>query len=61
MSEYLKEDVIKKYKLTKEQEETYLWLKMQNLNTDDDTLSYWVKKYSPKRIHEVVDFAKLRQ
>jgi hypothetical protein len=53
-------NVIEKYKLTKEQTETYLWLNTQNLNTDDGTLSYWVKKYPLKRIKEVVIFAKSR-
>ncbi len=60
MNNYSDIDVIEKYKLTKEQAEAYLWLKNQKLNTDDGTLSYWVKKYPLKRVQEVVEFAKAR-
>ena len=49
-----------KYKLTKEQTEVYNWLKIQEINTDDDTLNYWTRKYSGIRIMEVVNFAKAR-
>jgi hypothetical protein len=49
-----------KYKLTKEQTEIYNWLKKQEINTDDDTLNYWTRKYSGMRIVEVVNFAKAR-
>lgn len=52
---------VKKYKLSKEQIETYEWLKKQSINTDDNTLCYWVKIYESKRIREVVEFAKSRQ
>lgn len=51
---------IKKFKLNSEQIELYTWLKSQNLNTDDNTLCYWTKKYPSKRIKEVVNFAKKR-
>ncbi len=52
--------VHEKYKLTKDQNEVYVWLKNQRLNTDDDTLNYWSRKYPGKRIIEVVNFAKAR-
>jgi hypothetical protein len=50
-----------KYKLTQDQSNVYSWLKSQGLNTDDDTLSYWSRKYPAKRITEVVNFAKTRR
>jgi hypothetical protein len=49
------------YKLTSEQNEVYVWLKNQSLNTDDDTLNYWVRKYPKRRIIEVVNFANSRR
>jgi hypothetical protein len=55
MNEYTK-----KYKLSKEQIEIYEWVKNQNINTDDNTICYWVKTYDPKRIKEVINFAKER-
>src|SRR5262249_4143532 len=51
----------KKFKLTNEQAMVYAWLKNQNINTDDSTLCYWAKTYSPKRIKEVVEFANARK
>jgi hypothetical protein len=56
MNEY-----VKKYRLSKEQAETYEWIKKQYVNTDDNTLCYWVKTYQPKRIREVIEFAKSRK
>ena len=50
-----------KYKLTKEQAVMYEWLKKENINTDDETLCYWAKSYTSKRIKEVVNFAKTRK
>src|SRR5438034_900116 len=52
---------IQRYKLSKEQSEVYKWLKEQHLNTDDNTLCFWCKTYTSKRIQEVVNFAKARQ
>ncbi len=52
---------IRRFKLTKEQAEIYEWLKGQGINTNDETLCYWTKLYTPKRIKEVVNFAKARQ
>lgn len=52
---------IRKYKLSTEQVEIYEWLKDQNINTNDETLCYWSKSYTPKRIREVVNFAKARR
>lgn len=49
-----------KFKLTDEQTLIYAWLKNQGINTDDGTLCHWAKTYSPKRIREVVEFAKAR-
>jgi hypothetical protein len=43
--------------LTEKQMEVYLWLKNQNLNTDDNTLNYWSRTYREERIKEVVNFA----
>ena len=56
MNEY-----VKKYKLSKEQIETYEWIKKQCINTDDNTLCYWVKTYQSKRIKEIIEFAKSRR
>lgn len=52
---------VKKYRLSKEQADTYEWIKTQSINTDDNTLCYWVKTYQPKRIREVIEFAKSRK
>jgi len=49
------------FKLTSEQFEIYMWLKSQRLNTDDDTLNYWSRKYPAKRIIDVVKFANRRR
>lgn len=51
---------MKEFPLTKEQLEIYFWLRAQGLNTDDDTLNYWVRIYKADRIKEVVNFAKRR-
>lgn len=51
---------MKAFPLTKEQLEIYFWLKTQGLNTDDDTLNYWVRIYKVDRIKEVVKFAQRR-
>jgi GTP:adenosylcobinamide-phosphate guanylyltransferase len=56
MNEY-----IKKYRLSIDQIETYEWIKNQKLNTDDNTICYWVKTYERKRIVEVINFAKKRK
>jgi hypothetical protein len=56
-----KNSTAKRYKLTKEQEEVYEWVKNQNINTDDNTLCYWVKAYSLKRLKEVINFANARR
>lgn len=51
----------KNFRLTEEQSEIYNWLKKQGLNTDDDTLNYWSRKYSDKRLKDVVNFAHARR
>lgn len=56
MNEYTK-----RYRLSEEQLEIYGWLKNQNINTDDNTLCYWIKTYKPKRIRDVVNFGKKRR
>ena len=61
MNHYFESDFIKRYKLTVEQAEVYMWLKQQNINTDDSTLCYWAKTYTSKRVREVVNFALLRR
>jgi hypothetical protein len=48
---------MKAFALTKEQMEIYSWLKTKGLNTDDDTLNYWVRTYKADRLKEVVNFA----
>ena len=58
---YPKDLAVIRYKLTKEQEDDYLWVKRQKINTDDNTICYWTKRYSSKRIKEVVNFAYKRQ
>lgn len=59
----MKEDpnfLAKKFKLTDEQIRIYVWLKEQGINTDNGTLCYWAKTYSPIRLKEVVEFANAR-
>lgn len=51
----------KGFKLTEEQTEIYNWLKEQGLNTDDDTLNYWSRKYPSHRLREVVNFGHARR
>lgn len=51
----------KNFKLTEEQAEVYTWLKEQELNTDDDTLNYWARKYPAHRLKEVVNFGHARR
>jgi hypothetical protein len=51
----------KTFKLTEAQAEIYSWLKDQGLNTDDDTLNYWARKYSPHRLKEVINFGHARR
>jgi hypothetical protein len=43
--------------LTPAQRNVYLWLKSQKINTQDATLIYWSKRYSEKRLRDVVNFA----
>ena len=50
-----------KFTLTPSQREVYLWLKKQELNTDDDTLIYWSRRYSEKRLKDVVCLARKRR
>lgn len=50
-----------KFKLSDDQIILYEWLKTQNINTDDNTLIFWVKTYSLKRLKEVVNFANARK
>lgn len=49
------------YRLTKEQEEVYIWLKDQKLNVDDDTMNYWARQYPRQRLVDVVRFAQARR
>lgn len=49
-----------KYPLTIAQATIYLWLRKQNINTDDDTLHYWSKHYPGDRIRDVVNYAHAR-
>jgi hypothetical protein len=51
----------KSFKLTEEQATIYNWLKEQGLNTDDDTLNYWSRKYPSHRLKEVVNFGHSRK
>jgi hypothetical protein len=60
VDQLIKQDCIKKFKLSVSQAEIYKWLKEQNINTDDGTLCYWAKIYTEKRIKEVVTYAKSR-
>lgn len=61
MNGYSKNDIVRRYKLTEEQVEVYLWIKNQQINTDDNTLCYWIKKYNSKRIRDVVNYANKRR
>ena len=49
------------YRLNREQERVYIWLKSQGLNVDDDTLNYWARKYHAQRLVDVVKFAHTRR
>ena len=48
------------YPLTTSQATVYLWLRQQNINTDDDTLHYWSRHYPGDRIKDVVNYAHSR-
>jgi hypothetical protein len=61
MNDHIQKNLVIRFKLSKEQIETYTWLKEQQINTDDTTLCYWVKTYPAKRIKEVVEFGHVRQ
>ena len=52
---------ISRFKLNEQQTTTFDWLKQQGLNTDDNTLAFWVLKYSANRLKEVVNFAYARK
>src|ERR1700753_701764 len=52
---------VRRYKLSRGQAETYEWLKKRNINTDNNTLCYWVKTYESQRIRTVVEFAESRR
>lgn len=60
MNQLIKQDYIKKFKLSAAQAEIYKWLKEQSIDTDDGTLCYWAKIHTEKRIKEVVTYAKSR-
>jgi hypothetical protein len=49
-----------KYALTMEQATIYLWLRLQKLNIDDDTLHYWSRHYPGDRIRDIVNYAHAR-
>jgi hypothetical protein len=55
-----KQMACEKYPLTKAQATIYLWLRQQNINTDDDTLHYWSRHYPGDRIRDVVNYAHAR-
>jgi len=55
-----KKRACEKYPLTTEQVKIYLWLRVQKLNTDDDTLHYWSRHYPEYRIKDVVNYAHAR-
>ena len=48
-------------RMNEKQQEIYEWLKIQGLNTDDNTLSYWSRTYDVQRIRDVVNFAHKRR
>jgi|GEM_PF-6622135 len=55
-----KKRACEKYPLTIEQAKIYLWLRLQKINTDDDTLHYWSRHYPGNRIRDVVNYAHAR-
>ena len=55
-----KQKACEKYPLTMAQATIYLWLRQQNINTDDDTLHYWSRHYPVDRIRDVVNYAHAR-
>lgn len=61
MNDHTKKNLTIRFKLSKDQLETYTWLKEQQINTDDMTLCYWAKTYPAKRIKEVIEFGYARQ
>jgi hypothetical protein len=50
-----------RFKLKVEQQQVYLWLKDQGINTEDKTLCYWAKNYDQQRLSAVVTEAKDRK
>ncbi len=51
----------KNLRLNEEQFAVFKWLKQQGLNTDEETLNYWSRKYPAKRLIDVVQFANERR
>lgn len=43
----------RKYKLSPPQVDSYIWLKRQKINSSDQTLCWWAREYSLKRLKEV--------
>lgn len=46
----------RRFPLKKEQQPVFDWLKAQGLDTDDDTLCYWVRTYSPDKLQTALKF-----
>lgn len=65
MSSYSKNektlDITKRYRINKEQEQIYLWLKDKKINTEDKTLAYWSKTYSQERLSAVINEASKKE
>lgn len=46
----------RRFPLKKEQQGVFDWLKAQKLNTDDDTLCYWVRTYPIEKLKTAIAF-----
>lgn len=47
--------------LTQEQMDIFEWLKKQGINSHEDTLAWWARTYTLKRLEEVIKEAKIRK
>ncbi len=45
-----------KFPLKKDQKQIFAWLRLQNIDSDDDTLTYYIRTYSEQRIKDAIAF-----
>lgn len=45
-----------KFPLKKDQKQIFAWLRLQNIDSDDDTLTYYIRTYPEQRIKDAIAF-----